>query len=218
MSKLELKNVNKKIEHNEIFRSVSLEFSSGKIYVLSGENGSGKTMLIRYLSGMISADDGEMVYDGVPVKWGKKLPYRVGVIIENSGLYDNMTLYDNLELLANINKKADKQRIMDCIEAVGLTYAMRKKYGKFSLGMKKRAMIAQAVMEEPDVLLLDEPCNGLDEDGRTRLYQILEKEKERGAIVIISSHLSEDIDFLADHVISVQDGTFKEKENADNKA
>lgn len=214
MMNLKLKNVKKKIGNNEVLREVNLEFSGGNIYVLSGENGSGKTMLIRYLGGMIFADDGELLFDGVLHKKSDRLPYSVGIIIENCGLYDNLTLYDNLELLARINKKAGKQDILDAIDKVGLTYAAHKKYGKFSLGMKKRAMIAQAIMEKPDVLLLDEPCNGLDEDGRARLYRILDSEKERGAVIIISSHLSEDMEFLADYLISVREGTFKEIEHA----
>lgn len=211
MNCIEIENVSKTIGDERVLNNVSLTFEDSKIYVLTGENGSGKTMLMRYIAGLISADEGCMRFNGRECCFGRKREFSLGLILENVGLYNEFNLYDNLELLASINKKCTKEEILQTIVRVGLEPKSRKRVGKFSLGMKKRGMIAQAIMEKPQVLLLDEPSSGLDADGRVLLYQILKEEKERNAIVIISSHISDDIKEIADVIIGVERGRFERK-------
>lgn len=211
MNCIEIVNVSKKIGNEAVLKNVNLTFEEGKIYVLTGENGSGKTMLMRYIAGLISADEGCMRFNGKECRFGKEREFSLGLILENAGLYNEFNLYDNLELLASVNKKCKREEILQAIARVGLDPKSRKRVGKFSLGMKKRGMIAQAIMEKPQVLLLDEPSSGLDADGRVLLYQILKEEKERNAIVIISSHISDDIKEIADVIIGVESGKFERR-------
>lgn len=205
---LEVKNMSKRIKGEYVMKDVTLDFESGYVYVLQGENGSGKTMLLRYVSGLINCDEGELRYNNEKCIFGEKRPFSVGMVLENVGLYSELSLYDNLKIIAGINRVASKQDIIDTIARVGLDPYSKKRYGKFSLGMKKRAAIAQAILEKPDVLLLDEPTNALDEAGRELFFEILKEEKERGAIVIVSSHISEDIKGMADEVIAVNEGKY----------
>lgn len=210
MNYFELDHVKKRIGEEMVLNDVTLRLDAGKVYWLRGENGAGKTMLLRLLAGMISATEGEFRYNGTPCIFGKKRSFSLGIILENMGLYDEFSLYENLRLLASVNKICGDKDISASIKRVGLDPDSKKRFGKFSMGMKKRAMIAQAVMERPEVLLLDEPGNGLDEDGRKMLYRILQEERDRGAVVVVSSHLNDDLGEMADVVIDVQEGVFQE--------
>lgn len=205
---LRVENVSKEIGKEKILKDVNLEFQSGSVYVLTGENGAGKTMLLRFLAGLMSCGEGKLFYNGEECFFRKQRKFTVGLLLENVGMYNEFNLMDNLELLRSVNRSVPKEAVGRAIARVGLDANSRKKFGKFSLGMKKRAMIAQAIMEEPEVLLLDEPTNGLDAAGRKLFYEIVKQEKERGAIVIISSHISDDISEIADCVINVQEGCF----------
>lgn len=206
MKKIELVNVSKSIDHDDILKDVSLDFCSGNCYGLIGQNGSGKTMLLRLIAGLIKPTTGIVKFNNEIIEYGSKLPFSIGVIIENAGLYQELTCFDNLKLLAQIRKVTSKQRIEESIKRVGLDPKNKKKLRKYSLGMRQRAVMAQAIMEAPDVLLLDEPMNSLDKDGVDIFRNIILQEKDRGAIIIISSHIEEDINILCDIVYKVKNG------------
>ena len=206
INKLELKDINKKIGNEIILKDINLVFESGKVYVLSGDNGSGKTMLIRLIAGLIYGDTGDILFNDIVQKKYVKRIFSQGIIIENDLMYERLSLKDNLNMLASINKKVTKREIDDLIKRVNLEDCSNKKLSQYSLGMKKRAMIAQSILDKPDVLLWDEPCNGLDEESRQIFYDICLEEKRRGAIIIISSHIHEDLSVLADEVIKISKG------------
>lgn len=207
-----LNNVSKNIKGNRILDNVNLTLTSGKIYGFVGENGSGKTMLFRAISGLMKLTSGEVVVDGRVLHKDIKVLPDVGLIIENAGLYPELTGIDNLRLLAKLNRKVGDNEIREAIIRVGLDPNDKRTFAKYSLGMKQRIIIAQAIMEHPRILLLDEPTNALDEKGINLIRKIIEEEKERGAIVLIASHNKTDIDILADEVYKVQYGTVKRME------
>lgn len=210
--KLIAKDVCKKIGNKDILKNINLELESGKIYGFVGRNGSGKTMLFRALSGLMSVSAGEVVYDGKVLKKDMNVLPNLGIIIENAGLYPELTGFDNLKLLTKLNKNVDNEKIKSVISMVGLDPDDKRKYNKYSLGMKQRIVIAQALMESPEVLMLDEPTNALDEDGVTMVRDLIKKEKEKGSLVLIASHNKEDIDFLADEVYRIKEGQIIERE------
>ena len=204
--KLRVEGISKELKHRKILDNISMEMESGKIYGLCGKNGSGKTMLLRAIAGLMKVDEGH-IYIGER-QLGKDfsvLP-SLGLIIENAGLYPNLTGYENLKYLADIKKRIRKEEMLTALVKVGLDPDDKRTYLKYSLGMKQRLLIAQAIMEKPDVLLLDEPTNGLDKNGVDLIRNILKEEKERGALIVITSHNREDIDFLADERFVIEDG------------
>lgn len=210
--KLIANDVCKKIGNKDILKNINLELESGKIYGFVGRNGSGKTMLFRALSGLMSVSSGEVIYDGKVLKKDINIIPNLGIIIENAGLYPELTGFDNLKLLTKLNKNVDNERIKSVISMVGLDPDDKRRYSKYSLGMKQRIVIAQALMESPEVLMLDEPTNALDEDGVTMVRNLIKKEKEKGSLVLIASHNKEDIDFLADEVYRIKEGQIIERE------
>ena len=164
------KNISKRIRNKDILTDISIELSSGRIYGFVGRNGSGKTMLFRALSGLMKIDSGEIIYnDKILHKDFPVLP-NLGIILENAGLYPDFTGFKNLQILSQINKKIDTKEISKAIERVGLDPKDKRPFRKYSLGMKQRIVIAQAIMEKPDIIMLDEPTNSLDENdyGRER--------------------------------------------------
>lgn len=205
MAKVCIRNVSKSIKKVEILKNISAEFEAGQVYGIVGENGSGKTMLFRVLSGLIVPQSGEITYNGKLVKKINQ-EIRIGMTLENIGLYPEMTLTDNLQCISGLSGKSDKKKIKEIIERVGLNPKNRKSYGKYSLGMKQRGTMAQALINEPELLLLDEPFNGLDEEGVTRFRKIVKDEAKRGAIVILSSHNIEDIKLLCNVVYRMRAG------------
>ena len=195
----------------EILSNVSLELHSGKVYGFVGRNGSGKTMLFRALSGLMGLTSGT-------VRWGDQVLKRdfavlpnLGIVLENVGLYPNLTGLENLRYLANIRKKCTQEDLRAVLERVGLDPDDKRTYGKYSLGMKQRLAIAQAIMEQPDVLMLDEPTNALDSGAVVQVRDIITQEKERGALVLLASHNYEDIRLLSDEVYHLESGRLREE-------
>lgn len=200
-------NISKKIKRNVILSNISLYLKSGNIYGFVGPNGSGKTMLFRALSGLMKVDSGEIRLDEKVLKKDIDILPNLGIILENAWLYPEFTGMENLEMLAKVNKKVQREEIENTIRRVGLNPADKRLYRKYSLGMKQRIVIAQAIMEQPDILMLDEPTNALDENGIDKIRHIILEEKERGALILIASHNKEDITLLADQVFYINNGS-----------
>lgn len=204
--KLEVNNISKTIRGKKILSDVSLCLESGNIYGFVGRNGSGKTMLFRALSGLMKINSGSITWNDQLLHKDFSVLPSLGLLIENAGLYPGLTGTQNLEYLADLTKKIGKEEIHHAISRVGLRPEDKKPYGKYSLGMKQRLVIAQAIMEKPDVIMLDEPTNALDESGVGEIRQLIFEEKARGALILLASHNKEDIHLLADELYKVEDG------------
>lgn len=211
---LVVKNINKSIRGKVILSDVSLCLESGNIYGFVGRNGSGKTMLFRALSGLMGIDSGSIVWGGKTLHKDFSVLPGLGIILENANLYPDLTGIQNLTYLANLTKKIGQEEIVNAIARVGLDPYDKRVYGKYSLGMKQRLVIAQAVMEKPDVIMLDEPTNALDEAGVEEIRKLILEEKERGALILLASHNREDIQLLADELYKVENGSVR-KQGAD---
>lgn len=198
--------VTKVIKGKTVLSHINLSLNSGYVYGFVGPNASGKTMLFRVLSGLISATTGIVSLNGKILKKAFPVLPNLGILLENVSLYPELTGYENLDYLAKFNHKIDKAGIIEALQRVGLDPADKRKYGKYSLGMKQRLAIAQAVMERPDVLMLDEPTNALDQDSVKLIRGLIESEKDRGAIVLLASHNKEDIQLLCDHTFTMDGG------------
>lgn len=198
--------VSKKIKGKPILEEICLEMDSGNVYGFWGRNGSGKTMLFRALSGLMRIDSGRVLWNGQELHRDFSVLPSLGIVLEHAGLYPGLTGMENLMYLARIKGIADRSQVEAAIRRVGLDPADRRTFGKYSMGMKQRLTIAQAIMEQPDVIMLDEPTNGLDENGVEEIRQLIEQEKKRGALVLLSSHNREDLKILADHVYKVAEG------------
>lgn len=203
---LEARGICKSIKKHKVIDGVSLRMESGNVYCFVGSNGCGKTMLFRALSGLISVDNGMILLDGKQLKIEFSVLPSLGIVLENVGLYPDLTGYDNLKQLAGIKKIADNRMIAEALERVGLDPKDKRIYRKYSLGMKQKLALAQAIMEKPDVIILDEPTNALDEAAIHNFYQIVREEKQRGALILIASHSRNDISELADMIYKVKDG------------
>lgn len=210
---LTIKNVSKRIKDQVILNDVSMNLTAGKIHAIVGKNGSGKTMLLRAISGLINIDEGFIQHNKLVLHRDVDVLPSLGLTLENAGLYPEYTGYKNLELLAGIKRKASKEDIVKAIERVGLDPYDRRTVRKYSLGMKQRITIAQAIMEKPDILLLDEPSNSLDDDGILLIREIIREEAKRGAIILIATHDKEEIEHLADLVFYIHAGSLREMES-----
>ncbi len=204
-------NVGKIIKGKTILSNINLDLKNGNIYGFVGPNGSGKTMLFRALSGLMSVTSGVIELDKKVVRKDFSVLPNLGILLENVSLYPNLTGYENLLYLAKFTKKANNSDIVAALEKVGLDPDDRRKYGKYSLGMKQRLAIAQAIMERPDILMLDEPTNALDSESIERVRQLIESEKKRGALILLASHNKDDIQILTDHVFILENGTIVDR-------
>ena len=207
--KLTVENLCKKIKDRVILDNINLNLESGNVYGFVGRNGSGKTMLFRAVSGLINIDSGKVMLDEKELHKDMQVLPDMGIILENAGLYSEFTGRKNLQILAGIRKKITTEEVDKAIERVGLDPDDRRTYRKYSLGMKQRIVLAQAIMEHPSILFLDEPTNALDEYGVNRIRRIVAEEKERGSIVLLASHNKEDIEMLADKVYYMVDGRIR---------
>lgn len=194
------------IKKNNILKNINIEFEKGKIHGLIGRNGSGKTMLMKCICGFVKPTEGTVYVDGKQIGKDCDFPESVGVIIETPGFVPYYSGYKNLRLLADLNKKINKEQIRSSIEKVGLDPDLKRHVRKYSLGMRQRLGLAQAIMEDPDILILDEPMNGLDKDGVTDMRKYLLNFKEQGKTILIASHSAEDIEILCDTVSEMDKG------------
>lgn len=203
---LEIKNIYKTIGGVTILRHINLEMERGKIYGLRGKNGSGKTMLMRTISGLVLPTRGKIIIDGETLGKDISFPRSLGALIENPGFVADYSGMKNLEVLASIQDRIKKKDIAACMEELGLDPNDKKKFKKYSLGMKQKLGIAAAVMEKPDMIILDEPLNALDEKTVNTVKEILLRHKARGALIIISCHDREELEFLSDEIFCIDAG------------
>lgn len=206
MSIINVENVTKKYRENIVLKDVSLKIEKGTVMGLIGRNGSGKTMLIKCICGLVSPTSGRITVRDKRVGEDCDIPENIGVIIETPGILPNFSAYHNLMQLAKINRKIGKEEVCAAIRRVGLNPDDRKHVGKFSLGMRQRLGIAQAIMEDPDILILDEPLNGLDKDGAADMRKFLLELKAQGKTLLVASHSAEDIETLCDTVCEMDKG------------
>lgn len=198
--RVELKNVEKSFKDNVILTNVNLVFESGKIYGLAGRNGSGKSVLTKMITGLYLPTKGEITWDNKNLNMKKEFPPNMGALIEKPNFFTSLTGLENLELLSNIKKIIGKDEILEALEIVNLIDDKDKKYNKYSLGMKQKLGIAQAIMEKPEFLILDEPFNGIEKITVDKIKKYLLKLKKEGKTIIISSHIKEDLDELCDEI------------------
>lgn len=207
MSKVEVINVCKSYKKEKVLNDISFSVDSGEIFGIVGRNGSGKTVLMRIICGLTASDSGKVVIDGKEIGKDVDFPADTGAIIEQPAFMQFTSGYKNLKYLADINGKIGKEEIYEVMERVGLDPESKKWLMKYSLGMKQRLSIAQAIMENPELIILDEPMNGLDLEAVKQLRQYLKELKESGKTIILSSHVQEDIDVLCDRVIELDRGS-----------
>lgn len=208
---IQLQNVTKRIKENMVLDNVSYTFKSGFVYGLYGQNGSGKTMLLRAISGLINLDSGSIFIDGEKLHDKIEFPPETGIVIENMELLPECSAKRNLQMLAKIKNIADEKDIIFSLERVGLDPDSDKKVKKFSLGMKQRLNIAQAIFENQKIILLDEPTNALDEDAVQLIYKIIREEKSRGATIIVATHHKEDLKEVCDVILIIAEGKIVEE-------
>lgn len=208
---IQLQNVTKRIKENTVLDNVSYMFKSGFVYGLYGQNGSGKTMLLRAISGLINLDSGSIFIDGEKLHDKIEFPPETGIVIENMELLPECSAKRNLQMLAKIKNIADEKDISFSLERVGLDPDSDKKVKKFSLGMKQRLNIAQAIFENQKIILLDEPTNALDEEAVQLIYKIIREEKSRGATIIVATHHKEDLKEVCDVILKIAEGKIVEE-------
>lgn len=200
-------------QDEEVLHDVSCEFQEGKIYGIVGNNGSGKTVLMKCICGFLRPTKGKIFVNYKEIGREVDFPEDIGLIIETPGFLPNVTGMKNLEILASLRGKAGKDRIRETIRMVGLDPDLKKYVAKYSLGMRQRLGIAQAIMEDPSLLILDEPFNGLDKKGVQQMHQVIQKLKDQGKTIILSSHSQNDIDVLCDIVCEMDAGVFRYLKN-----
>lgn len=203
---INIKNVRLVLDKTVILDDVCMEMEQGKIYGLIGRNGSGKTMLMKCICGFVKPTQGQIAVRNQVVGKDIDFPENMGILIENPGFIPHYSGIKNLKMLADLNRKINRQQIEETIRFVGLDPQMKRHVQKYSLGMKQRLGIAQAIMEDPDILILDEPMNGLDKEGVEDMRTLFLDLKKKGKTVIIASHSAEDIDRLCDHVWEMEHG------------
>lgn len=206
MTEIAIQNLSKTIKGNAVIQDISMNLKSGVIYGFKGINGSGKTMLMRLICGLIRPTEGEILINGKTLGKDLSFPESIGVFLENPAFLDSYSGFQNLKILASIKSVATDEDIRATLSRVGLSPNDKKKYRKYSLGMKQRLGIAAAIMEKPDIVILDEPTNSLDADGVTLVKQIVQEEKVRGALVILSCHDGELLKNLSDEIFLLECG------------
>lgn len=206
---IKIEHIAKSFRKIPVLTDVSADFESGKIHGIIGHNGSGKTVLLKIICGLTDPDGGEVFINGERQKNGSAYKFNIGAIIETPGFLPTQSGFKNLQYLASIREKIDDEQIKTAMRQVKLSPDDKKHVGKYSLGMRQRLGLAQAIMENPDILILDEPMNGLDKDGIKEMRQHLLDLKSYGKTILIASHSAEDIDVLCDTVYEMDKGQLK---------
>lgn len=212
--KIKVEKLRKDFKNNTVLNNITLNFESGKIYGLCGRNGSGKTVFLKLLCGLYMPSSGHVLYDDEEITLDNNYKFKIGALIENPKFFNDLSGYDNLKVLADIRKEIGKTEILDSLKDVNLLPEKDKKFGKYSLGMKQKLGIAQVLMENPNVLILDEPFNGIENMTVKKIKKILLENKKNKKIIIISSHIKEDLNELCDQIFYFDNGNvfFNEKD------
>lgn len=203
---LEIKNLSKSISGKSILEHIDLEMDRGRIYGLRGKNGSGKTMLMRSICGLILPTEGTIRINGEILHKDISFPRSIGALIENPGFIAEYSGFKNLSTLASIKKAVTTEEIRSLMQKMELDPDDKKKFKKYSLGMKQKIGIIAAIMEQPELIVLDEPINALDEKSVNIVKELLLEQRKRGALIIISCHDKEELEFLADEVFCLENG------------
>ncbi len=205
---IKLIDVSKEHQRNQLLKNINLEIERGKVYGFKGPNGSGKTMLLRAILGLIKVD-GQVMINNEPLKFGSKYPLKVGVFIEKPSIITEFTALKNLKLVAALKGITDINEMTKYLVELGLDYKDKRKVRKYSLGMKQKVGLAQTLMGDPELIVLDEPTNALDRKSIEKLVQILEKLKQQGCTILIASHQFEDIESVVDEVVHIEAGALE---------
>lgn len=203
---VELKNVSKTLKKQRVINDVSIKFTTGKIYGIIGRNGSGKTVLLKMICGIFTPDTGSILFDGEETIKKTGVPKNTRALIENPEMINELSGYENLKLISEIQKTISDEDIYKSLELVGLKGEEHKKYKDYSLGMKQKLGIAQVIMEDSDMIILDEPFNGLDEASVEKMRKLFSNLKKENKIIIIATHIKEDIEKLIDDLYRIDDG------------
>ena len=209
--KIEVQNLEKKFKNNTILSDVNLEFTSGHIYGLAGRNGSGKSVFLKILCGLYKPTLGIVLFNGKNYHLDNMFVPNLRALIEKPSFFPDLTGYENLELLAKIQNKISSNEILSSLKRVNLIEEKDKLYKEYSLGMKQKLGIAQVIMENPDILILDEPFNGIEEETVKKISNYLLELKHLGKLIIISSHIKEDLNYLCDEIYYFDNGKVKLK-------
>lgn len=203
---LEIKGLTKKFKQRTVLRDINLSLKFGNIYGFIGANGSGKSVFFKTICGFLKPDKGTVTVNGKTI--GKEIDFlpSLGVVIEKPGFIENYNQFDNLKYLAQINNIIDDKKIIEVIHRVGLDINNKEKVKTFSLGMRQRLAIAQAIMENQKIIILDEPFNGLDKNGCNQIKNLLMELKSPDRLILLTSHIEGDIDSLSDYIFEFSDG------------
>lgn len=213
-----VEDVVKQFGEEQVLKKVSHAFEKGKVHGIVGNNGSGKTVMFKCICGFMQPTEGRVLVQGKEIGKDIDFPENIGIIIETPGFLPFKTGFRNLQILASLNGKISKDEIIRTIERVGLDPALKKPVSKYSLGMRQRLGIAQAIMEDPDLLILDEPFNGLDKHGVADIRKIIMELKEQGKTILLASHNAEDIRLLCDTVCEMDGGILREVSGQNEEA
>lgn len=209
---IKLENVSKRFKNENVLNEISYSFESGKIYSIVGRNGSGKSVLLKIIAGLYLQDKGNVLFDNKNYNMINEIPDNLGIVIEQPSFINDLTGLENLKLLASIRNVATERDIVESLEIVNLKNDMNKKYSKYSLGMRQKLSIAQAIMEHQKVILLDEPFNGIDRQSVVAIKEYLKRVKNEDKLIIITTHIMDDVVDLSDVMLNIEDGMLNEKD------
>lgn len=207
---IQLKNINKSYGRQQVLKDLCVNFAKGKIHGIIGRNGSGKTQMFKVIAGYVLPDSGEVLVDGQKIGVEVDYPKNLGMLIESPGFLPGYSGLFNLQMLAAMNTKLGKKELLEILKTVGLENAVHKKVGQYSMGMRQRLGIAQAIMDTPSILILDEPFNGLDNAGVKEIRALLLQLRDEGKTILLASHHAEDISSLCDTVHEMEGGVIRE--------
>ncbi len=208
---IKVKNLSKKFGKVDILNDINVEFKSGNIYGLIGRNGSGKSVFLKILCGFYKPTTGEVFFDNENIVKNGTFPPSTRALIEKPNFLSDLSGFENLKLLASIQNKINDNDIEETMKRVNIYDERNKKYSKYSLGTKQKLAIAQVLMENPDIMIFDEPLNGIENDTAVKIRKIIKEEKNKGKLIIVASHIKDDIEGLADEIYEFDNGYLKAK-------